>query len=117
MTRPHNITDSTLASLREAVEQRFGSRLATDRDYRQLSAHIFSTCTQLLSPSTLKRLWGYLNEPVTPRRHTLSVLAQYAGFSDWDAFINASPTAIESGPVGHTILDVSSQLAPATACC
>lgn len=36
-------------------------------------------------------MWGYLTEPVTPRKTTLDVLAQYVGYKDWNAFTQKEP--------------------------
>lgn len=54
----------------------------------------------LLSPTTLKRLWGYLDEPVSPRRSTLDVLARFCGWSDFDDFSTGNIPEVESGNVG-----------------
>ena len=39
-----------------------------------------------ISTTTLKRIWGYLSEGVTPRRYTLDQLARFIGYDDFDAF-------------------------------
>lgn len=54
----------------------------------------------LLSPTTLKRLWGYLDEQVTPRRSTLDVLARFCGWRDFDDFAAGNIPEIESGNIG-----------------
>ena len=51
-----------------------------------------------LSPTTLKRLWGYIDGADTTRRTTLCLLAQFLGFADWEAYLAslATRTDIES---------------------
>ena len=39
-----------------------------------------------ISPSTLKRFWGYVGDSPDPRTSTLDSLARYAGFLDFKAF-------------------------------
>ena len=39
-----------------------------------------------ISPSTLKRIWGYVGMKVTPRPFTLDALSRYVGYRDWRAF-------------------------------
>jgi len=58
---------------------------------------------ETVSESTLKRLWGYVNYPHVPNRVSLTVLARYAGFKDWDDFLDhaARPTASDSAFLGN----------------
>lgn len=58
----------------------------------------------LLSPTTLKRLWGYLDEPVRPRRSTLDVLARFCGWRDFDDFADGNLPEIESGNIGSAAI-------------
>lgn len=51
-----------------------------------LSGSIFEKLHQSVSPMTLKRLWGYLQEAPKPRLSTLTILAQYIGYDDWEDF-------------------------------
>lgn len=99
-----------MAALRDAVERRLGIRLTTDRDYRRLSNEIFVATGEMLSATTIKRLWGYLDEGVTPRQYTLTLLSRYAGYSDWSSFRLSDPVRRESGPVGSGLIDVAADL-------
>lgn len=40
----------------------------------------------MLSASTLKRLWGYVNSSPVPRRSTLNILSVYTGRKNFDDF-------------------------------
>lgn len=62
------------------VETSFGKAVVTARHFDELRESINVRTGVLLSATTLKRLWGYLDEPVEPRQHTLDVLCRYAGW-------------------------------------
>lgn len=68
--------------LRHAVEQKWGRRLSTTRDFHALSEEM----DEKVSPSTLKRFWGYVEENPDPRTSTLDALASYVGFLSFKAF-------------------------------
>ena len=96
----------------QKVEICFGQPVITARHFQTLSDSIFERTGVLLSATTLKRLWGYLNEDVEPRRHTLDTLSRYAGWAGWEAFCKAGPADADSGPVGRRSLDVIQDLRP-----
>ena len=100
-----------LQYLRQRVEASFGKGFVTARHFDELRESIYGCTGVLLSATTLKRLWGYLDEPVEPRQHTLDVLCRYAGWKSWKDFC-ASPKTdnIESGPVGQSHIDVHRDL-------
>ncbi len=75
-----------LDQLRKAVEETFGRTPGSPTDFDRLSYEILSATSNKLGVSTLKRFWGYINSPYNATYTTLSVLARYAGFRDWDAF-------------------------------
>ena len=68
------------------VEKRYGRRLSTSADFEALSVVVEHESGELLSASTLKRLWGYVTLKPTPRISTLNVLARYIGKRDFNAF-------------------------------
>ncbi len=73
--------------LKKEIERATGQRLKAAGDYEQLSVLVQKRTQRRLSPTTLKRLFGYLhNEEVTPRISTLDVLARFVGYDDYDAF-------------------------------
>ena len=69
--------------LKQAVERKFADRLTTSADFVRLSEDM----DDRVSPSTLKRLWGYVGMQVEPRPATLDALAKYVGFRDFRAFL------------------------------
>lgn len=64
--------------------------MQTHKDFVFLSDAIFERTHQTVGVNTLKRLWGHLEEGATPRLSTLNILAQYAGFDDWETFVASS---------------------------
>ena len=73
--------------LKQEVERTFGHQLKEARDFEELSHLLLSHTRERLSPTTLKRFWGYLkNEEVQTRPHTLDVLARFVGYKDFEDF-------------------------------
>ena len=73
--------------LKQEVERTFGHQLKETRNFEQLSHLLLSHTRERLSPTTLKRFWGYLrNEEVQTRPHTLDVLARFVGYKDYEDF-------------------------------
>lgn len=70
--------------LKQKIERAFGRRLKEARDFEQLSHLLLSQTCERLSPTTLKRFWGYLkNEEVQTRLYTLDVLARFVDLPLW----------------------------------
>lgn len=101
-----------LRRLCERVEETFGHRAVTPKHFEALSQSVFQRTGILLSPTTLKRLWGYLNESVAPRQSTIDTLAIYCGWVNWSAFCRSEAPEVESGTVGGKSIDVGRQLKP-----
>lgn len=68
--------------LRHEVERKWGRRLSTTADFTALA----EAMEERISPSTLKRFWGYVGDNPEPRTSTLDSLARYAGFLDFRSF-------------------------------
>ena len=84
--------------LKDAVVSAFGQTLDAPTDYERLSVDIQHKTGELISASTLKRLFGYLDEGVSPRRFTLDVLSRFMGYKDYAGFLAGSGEA-QSGIV------------------
>ena len=76
-----------IKELRNAMEKTVGRRMRVRGDYDFLSGQIFAKTHQHISPTTLKRLWGYLPSDAKPRLSTLDLLAEFLGYDDWEAFV------------------------------
>ena len=75
-----------LTYLLSEVERKYNRRIATTTDFESLSVVIEHHTGELLSASTLKRLWGYVNLNPTPRLSTLDILSRFAGHASFKAF-------------------------------
>lgn len=76
-----------LSSLRNDVNRRFAKRLQTASDYIRLSEAISESKAGYISPSTLKRFWGYIRDGYSTRRiTTLDILARYIDYSGFSAY-------------------------------
>ena len=78
--------EQAIKQLRRAVERTLGRKMQTNKDFDCLADSIYEKTHAKISTTTLKRLWGYLSEGVTPRRYTLDQLARFIGYDDFDAF-------------------------------
>lgn len=77
-------------TLCQSVEQALGHRMQTPKYFDLLREQIYVRLRQLISSSTLKRLWGYTHTESAPSRASLDVVARFIGYADYDAF---SPAA------------------------
>lgn len=75
-----------LAFLLNEVERKYGRRVATSTDFESLSVVIDIETGELISSSTLKRLWGYVSLNPTPRVSTLDILSRFTGYKDFKEF-------------------------------
>ena len=78
--------DSEITRLKEAVAGTFGKTLDSPTDFDALALSIQGKTGEYISPTTLKRLFGYVKPATVPRTSTLSVLARYVGKTGWSDF-------------------------------
>ncbi len=99
--------DQQLARCRHLVEQKLGWGSAdnwTTQDFEELSFKIQEETEQVISATTLKRLWGRVAYDSKPSRHSLDTLARFAGHDSWRTFTSSqsdapTPTASSAPPV------------------
>ncbi len=72
--------------LKKEILKAAGRAAKTPAYYEWLSERILERTKERLSPTTLKRFFGYLDEPVRPRVATLDVLARFIGYKDYETF-------------------------------
>ena len=80
--RPH------IELLKSELEEAIGEEIKTPRQFEKLRELVYARTREYVSTTTLKRIWGYLNEPLKTREGTLTLLAQTLGFKSWDDFIS-----------------------------
>ena len=98
--------------LRTDIETALKKKLQTPKDFEFLRERIYARLHTLVSRTTLMRLWGYVDEEVTPRKGTLDILSRFLGYQDWESYQeNASlPKEQQSSPVMSRKLNVNSDL-------
>ena len=80
-------TSPEIIKLKQMVEDTIPRKIKTPADFTYLSGVIFERCGETISETTLKRIWGYIEGYDTTRFHTLSILARFVGYNDWDDFV------------------------------
>lgn len=73
--------------LREQVEKHASLQPVTTEDFAKLSEVVAGAVGERLSVSTLKRVWARVRDDYTRRPATLSILAQYIGYRNWQDFL------------------------------
>ena len=98
--------------LRSEVEAALKKKLCTPKDFEYLRERIYARLHTLVSRTTLMRLWGYVDEDVTPRKGTLDILSRLLGYQDWESFQKNAMLSKEqqSNPVMSRKLSVNSDL-------
>ena len=85
-----------IQSLRRDIEQRMGVALQSPADFEQLIQQIWNKQHRVLSLSTIKRVWGYVESSGVPRLSTLNTLSQFLDYADWNAYLVALEQRKES---------------------
>ncbi|MBR6414594.1 MAG: hypothetical protein IKS22_00625 [Bacteroidales bacterium] len=88
-----------IQELKKQVEESAGRKMKTTSDYISLAQIIWNRVHETLSPTTLKRLWGYVDGADVTRRSTLDVLSHFLGYEDWDDCLKHLKVGSGSEPV------------------
>ena len=95
------------------IEKAISKELRTPKDFEELRERIYGRLHLIVSSTTLKRIWGYLNDDVKTRPGTLDILAQYIGYSNFQDYVNSKAQyeeEIQSSPVMSRKLNVQDDL-------
>jgi len=71
--------------VRMAIEARFGHPIRYPKDCIALAESIYQACKVKISESTIKRMMGFVKGTEKPRQYTLDIIANYLGFTDYQA--------------------------------
>lgn len=66
-----------ITRLRTAIETSLNHKLCTPKDFDFLTLQIWERLHEHISATTLKRLWGYVENDVHPRVFTLTLLSRF----------------------------------------
>lgn len=83
----HKLVQKCLLEIEEKLEWGNSDQWHNDV-FIELSDSIQQSTGILLSPTTLKRVWGKVNYKSAPSISTLSTLSQFAGYANWRDFKN-----------------------------
>lgn len=86
MNQKMSKTIPELSYLLSEVEKRYGRTISTSTDFEALSVVIEHEINEMLSSSTLKRMWGYVSSNPVPRISTLDILSRFVGYKDFRDF-------------------------------
>jgi len=88
-----------IQKLKEAVEAKFGRKIAYQKDCISLSNSVLNLTSELLSPSTLRRFFGFLSTNSNPSRATLDILSAYCEYKNWEDFKAKNSTSCSKEPL------------------
>jgi hypothetical protein len=74
--------------IKRQIEERYGRPIRYPKDCEALAVEISSQCKERISPSTVKRIYGFVKGTQEPRLFTLYVLAKYLDCPSWEDLLN-----------------------------
>lgn len=77
-----------IEKLKEDILRTFGSELQYTKDCKILSQKVFEQTGQMLSTTTIRRMFGFLKSDSSPSKFTLNVLSRYVGVDSWCEYVN-----------------------------
>lgn len=77
-----------ILALRQDIEHEVKRHIRTPYDFEFLSGVVWERLHENISPTTLKRLWGYIDGADTTRRSTLCLLSRFLGYNDWETYVS-----------------------------
>ena len=95
-----------------AVEKSVHRKMVAQTDFDYLVNLIYTRTHELLSATTLKRLWGKIPSDYAPSARTLNSMAQFLGYPDFDSFCQHQNTGDTppSNPVLSEHIDVEKDI-------
>ncbi len=80
-------TPFQIECLKHDIEMKFGRTCKSPADFKLLALMIKKEKGEVVSESTLRRIWGYSKSHSATRLSTLTALARCLDFIDWDAYV------------------------------
>ena len=88
--------DNYLDLCKTLIEEKLGWGPAqgwSAQDFDELSIRIQDATGQVISATTLKRIWGRVAYKSSPSRHSLDALALFLDYGSWRVFMSSNPIA------------------------
>ena len=92
-------TSPEISELKKRIEDNLKRKMRTPNDFIFLVGAVWECTHQTISPTTLKRLWGYIDGADETRDSTLEILSRFLGFDNWDDFVMEIGQSSGSDPV------------------
>ena len=73
--------------IKKLVETRYGKNIAFSNECEELSVHIKKSIQAIISPQTLRRLLGFIDDDVQPSKRTLHYISMYCGFQNYQELV------------------------------
>ena len=90
--------------IKKELMDKSGVQLEKAKDFELLADIIFQTTKRSIGVTTLKRLFGTINDSRKTNEFTLNTIAIYLGYSSWDDYIATnSVDSIWNFPVDNTV--------------
>jgi len=100
-------TSPEIHELKDRIEKEMNRKMLTPNDFMFLSGAVWDRIRQTISPTTLKRLWGYIDGADETRNSTLEILVKFLGFDNWNAFLEHISQENGSDPILSPHIDVA----------
>ena len=91
-----------IENLKKEVVRKFGRTVEAAADFDTLSMAIQQGISETVSPSTLKRVFGYVKYDAEPSATTLSILSRYVGYAGWSDFCRNFRPSESDGGTSHS---------------
>lgn len=91
-----------IENLKKEVVRKFGRTVEAAADFDTLSMAIQQGISETVSPSTLKRVFGYVKYDAEPSATTLSILSRYVGYAGWSDFCRNFQPSESDGGTSHS---------------
>ena len=91
-------TSPEISELKKRIEDNLKRKMRTPNDFIFLVGAVWERTRQTISPTTLKRLWGYI-DGADETRDSTHILSNFLGFDNWDAFVKEISQDSGSDPV------------------
>lgn len=78
------LSENTISRLQSVISL----DLRTSLGCTMLAREISNAMKEPISANTLKRAFGIINSTTSPSLYTLNLIARYAGYADWESFVN-----------------------------
>ena len=78
-----------IIALRHQIEKKVGRAINSPSEFEFLSGAVWNQTGERISPTTFKRLWGYIDGTDSTRESTLRILSRFLGYKSFPDFCDS----------------------------